>query len=160
MTEMSRSGDMRTWGHGDIKLRCECCRASPWFSSQLSEHGNQGFHSSRCLWAVSTRAPHWSPRYPWSSEPQEARADLQRREAEWILLHRPWGAPTGAVFTPVQLSTRSLLLTDNLQIDTCCVLHVFNLHVEIVLPRVFSLRLADEQDGVQVAVPHASERGV
>lgn len=65
-------------------------------------------------------------------------------------------------FVPVNthgLSVCSALLTDNLQCDTRRVLHVLDLHVEIVLPRVFSLRLADEEDGVHVAVPHTSECG-
>ena len=51
----------------------------------------------------------------------------------------------------------SVLLTDNLQIDARCVFHVLDLHLEIVLPRVFSLRLADEEDRIDIAVPHTNE---
>lgn len=58
-----------------------------------------------------------------------------------------------------QLSVCSVLLTNNLQRDTCCVFHILNLHLEIVLSRVFSLCLADKEDRVHIAVPQASERG-
>lgn len=48
--------------------------------------------------------------------------------------------------------------TYNLQSDTRRVLHVLDLHLQVVHPGVFSLSLADEEDGVHVAVPHAGKR--
>lgn len=48
--------------------------------------------------------------------------------------------------------------TYNLQGDTRRVLHVLDLHLQVELPRVLSLSLADEEDGVHVAVPHAGKR--
>lgn len=48
--------------------------------------------------------------------------------------------------------------TYDLQSDARRVLHVLDLHLQVVLPRVFSLSLADEEDGVHVAVPHAGKR--
>lgn len=48
-------------------------------------------------------------------------------------------------------------LTDNLQVDTRRVFHIFNLHLEIILSRVFSFGFADEEDRVYLAVPHAGK---
>lgn len=63
-----------------------------------------------------------------------------------------------AVETPWDLQP-AVSATYDLQIHTRCVFHVLDLHLKVVLPRVGLFRLADEEDGVHLAVPDAGERG-
>lgn len=49
--------------------------------------------------------------------------------------------------------------TYNLQSHTGPVFHVLDLHLEVVFPRVGFFRLADEEDGVPLAVPDTGKCG-
>lgn len=68
------------------------------------------------------------------------------------------------LFIPIerqkQLPIFSVLLTNNLEHYCCFVFHVFNLHLKLILPRVFSLCLADEEDRVNFTVPNISKCGI
>ena len=52
------------------------------------------------------------------------------------------------------------MLTNNLDVDAGRVLDIFNLHLQAVLPRILAFGLANEEDGVSLAVSHAHLFGV
>lgn len=56
-------------------------------------------------------------------------------------------------------STNGEDLTNDLQRYARRVLHVLDLHLHIILPRVLPVCLTDEEDGVHLTVPHAGESG-